>query len=99
MITAVTQPMLATLVNEPFDDKRWVFETKWDGFRLVAENGAFDQQKSRPPLPQPASSQDHWNATSAKLRSLRECKRSHSWVLSFSSAFNPISRCCPTRCL
>ena len=31
------RPMLATLVNEPFDDKEWVFETKWDGFRLVAE--------------------------------------------------------------
>jgi bifunctional non-homologous end joining protein LigD len=29
--------MLATLVAEPFDDKGWVFETKWDGFRLVAE--------------------------------------------------------------
>ena len=29
--------MLATLVDNPFDDKRWVFETKWDGFRLVAE--------------------------------------------------------------
>jgi bifunctional non-homologous end joining protein LigD len=31
------RPMLATLVNEPFDDKEWVFETKWDGFRLVTE--------------------------------------------------------------
>ena len=29
--------MLATLVDEPFDDKNWVFETKWDGFRLVTE--------------------------------------------------------------
>ena len=29
--------MLATLVNEPFDDKKWVFETKWDGFRLITE--------------------------------------------------------------
>jgi bifunctional non-homologous end joining protein LigD len=29
--------MLATLVDEAFDDKKWVFETKWDGFRLVAE--------------------------------------------------------------
>ena len=29
--------MLATLVDEPFDDKAWVFETKWDGFRLVSE--------------------------------------------------------------
>jgi bifunctional non-homologous end joining protein LigD len=30
------QPMLATLINAPFDDPAWVFETKWDGFRLVA---------------------------------------------------------------
>ena len=29
--------MLATLVNEPFDDKEWVFETKWDGIRLITE--------------------------------------------------------------
>jgi len=29
--------MLATLVDEPFDDKEWVFETKWDGFRLITE--------------------------------------------------------------
>lgn len=31
--------MLATLIDAPFDDKEWVFETKWDGFRLVAETG------------------------------------------------------------
>jgi bifunctional non-homologous end joining protein LigD len=31
------RPMLATLVEEPFDDKEWVFETKWDGFRLITE--------------------------------------------------------------
>jgi len=30
------RPMLATLVDEPFDDKAWV-ETKWDGFRLITE--------------------------------------------------------------
>ena len=29
--------MLATLVDEPFDDKARVFETKWDGFRLITE--------------------------------------------------------------
>jgi bifunctional non-homologous end joining protein LigD len=29
--------MLATLVDAPFDDKAWVFETKWDGFRLITE--------------------------------------------------------------
>jgi bifunctional non-homologous end joining protein LigD len=30
------QPMLATLTDEPFDDKGWVFEGKYDGFRMVA---------------------------------------------------------------
>ncbi len=30
------KPMLATLVKEPFDDKDWIFETKWDGFRAIA---------------------------------------------------------------
>ncbi|HZZ59741.1 MAG TPA: non-homologous end-joining DNA ligase [Roseiarcus sp.] len=30
------QPMLATLTDAPFDDPAWVFETKWDGFRMVA---------------------------------------------------------------
>lgn len=29
-------PMLATLVEEPFDDPDWVFEVKWDGFRAIA---------------------------------------------------------------
>ena len=30
------QPMLATLVDEPFDDDEWLFEIKWDGFRALA---------------------------------------------------------------
>ena len=30
------QPMLATLTDLAFDDPDWVFETKWDGFRMVA---------------------------------------------------------------
>jgi bifunctional non-homologous end joining protein LigD len=36
------RPMLATLVDEPFDDEAWVFETKWDGFRLVTEKRGDD---------------------------------------------------------
>src|SRR3982074_2449505 len=28
-------PMLATLVDEPFSDPNWLFETKWDGVRAV----------------------------------------------------------------
>jgi len=31
------QPMLATLTDAPFDDKGWVFEDKYDGFRMVAK--------------------------------------------------------------
>jgi bifunctional non-homologous end joining protein LigD len=31
------RPMLATLTDKPFDDPNWIFETKWDGFRLMAE--------------------------------------------------------------
>ena len=27
--------MLATLIDKPFDNPDWVFETKWDGFRMV----------------------------------------------------------------
>jgi bifunctional non-homologous end joining protein LigD len=31
------QPMLATLTDGPFDDADWVFENKYDGFRMVAK--------------------------------------------------------------
>lgn len=30
------QPMLATLVDKPFDDAGWVYEIKWDGYRALA---------------------------------------------------------------
>jgi bifunctional non-homologous end joining protein LigD len=29
-------PMLATLVDEPFDDPGWQYEIKWDGYRALA---------------------------------------------------------------
>ncbi|PUZ30174.1 bifunctional non-homologous end joining protein LigD [Chitinophaga costaii] len=29
-------PMLATLVNAPFDDPGWIYEVKWDGYRALA---------------------------------------------------------------
>ena len=34
-------PMLATLVKEPFNDPDWVYEIKWDGYRIIAyvQNG------------------------------------------------------------
>jgi bifunctional non-homologous end joining protein LigD len=31
----IIQPMLATLVDDPFSNAEWIFETKWDGFRSV----------------------------------------------------------------
>jgi bifunctional non-homologous end joining protein LigD len=31
------RPMLATLTDAPFDDPGWVFEDKYDGFRMIAE--------------------------------------------------------------
>jgi bifunctional non-homologous end joining protein LigD len=30
------EPMKAQLVEDPFDDERWLFEVKWDGIRLVS---------------------------------------------------------------
>lgn len=35
------KPMLATLTDEPFDDPDWLFEVKWDGYRIITriENG------------------------------------------------------------
>lgn len=30
------EPMLATLVDQPFDDQDWIYEVKWDGYRAVS---------------------------------------------------------------
>ena len=37
-------PMLATLVDKPFDEPGWLYEIKWDGYRAVAmiNNGKVD---------------------------------------------------------
>jgi bifunctional non-homologous end joining protein LigD len=38
------RPMLATLVDQPFDEPGWQYEIKWDGYRAVAmiNNGKVD---------------------------------------------------------
>ncbi len=33
---ASVKPMLATLVDDPFDNPDWLFEVKWDGYRTIA---------------------------------------------------------------
>lgn len=30
------KPMLATLINKPFNEEGWLFEVKWDGYRAIA---------------------------------------------------------------
>jgi bifunctional non-homologous end joining protein LigD len=35
MPTAIN-PMLATSVDDPFDDPEWLYEIKWDGYRAIA---------------------------------------------------------------
>ncbi|MEX0966211.1 MAG: DNA ligase D [Bacteroidia bacterium] len=35
-IPEVFQPMLASLIDQPFSDKDWLFEIKWDGYRALA---------------------------------------------------------------
>lgn len=32
---SITSPMLATLVDEAFDDDAWIYEIKWDGYRAI----------------------------------------------------------------
>ena len=34
-IPRTVKPMLTTLVDGPFDDERWLFEPKWDGYRAI----------------------------------------------------------------
>lgn len=36
---AKIKPMLATLVNEPFENPDWIYEVKWDGYRALAYVG------------------------------------------------------------
>ena len=31
----VIQPMLATIIEQPFDNPDWLFEIKWDGYRAI----------------------------------------------------------------
>src|SRR4030095_3093668 len=42
------QPMLATLIEQPFNNKEWLFELKMDGVRaLVVKNGAKLDMRTR----------------------------------------------------
>lgn len=34
------KPMLSSLVEDPFDNSKWLFEIKWDGYRVLAVKNA-----------------------------------------------------------
>jgi bifunctional non-homologous end joining protein LigD len=40
-LPSAIQPMLASIAEDPFDDPNWLFEIKWDGYRVISyiENG------------------------------------------------------------
>src|SRR5205085_7613422 len=47
-IPNIVQPMLATLVDEPFDNDDWLFELKLDGMRaVVVKDGAKLDMRTR----------------------------------------------------
>ena len=67
-------PMLATLVDEPFDDQEWLFEIKWDGYRAVAFlNGGNVRLVSR--------NQNNLTAEYPELRNLAEHVRARTAIL------------------
>jgi bifunctional non-homologous end joining protein LigD len=46
------KPMLATLVDQPFDHPDWIYEIKWDGYRVVSYlNKGKVEMRSRNNLP------------------------------------------------
>ena len=47
MSRRIYKPMLARVATEPFSDKDWIFEIKWDGFRAIAYIGEELSIKSR----------------------------------------------------
>ena len=68
------KPMLATLVDEPFSDPNWIFETKWDGYRSVCfiKNGearfvSRNQIEMTPQYPELANIGTHVRAKEAIL--------------------------------
>ncbi|HYN16104.1 MAG TPA: non-homologous end-joining DNA ligase [Terriglobales bacterium] len=71
---AVIHPMLATLVDKPFDDDEWLFEIKWDGYRAVA---FLDAGKVR----LVSRNQNDLTGEYPELRGLADYVRAHTAIL------------------
>ena len=70
----VVRPMLATLIEKPFDDAGWIFEIKWDGYRALSflNQGAVrllsrNQNDMTAQFPELASLPDYVRADSAVI--------------------------------
>jgi bifunctional non-homologous end joining protein LigD len=67
-------PMLATLVDKPFDNADWLFEIKWDGYRSVA---LLDGGKAR----LVSRNQNEMTSQYPELRDLPEYVRARTAIL------------------
>jgi bifunctional non-homologous end joining protein LigD len=85
------KPMLATLVDKPFDDPDWLFEIKWDGYRAIANwNGEHASLASRSgqdytskyaPISQALAQLKHKAVLDGEIVMLDEQGRSHfGWL-------------------
>lgn len=64
------EPMLATLVDKPFQDEKYIYEIKWDGYRLIAHvNDNEVRLQSR-------GAQDYTKKYPAVVQALKEYQRS-----------------------
>ena len=62
------EPMLATLATKPFDDPDWLFEIKWDGFRVQA---VVDRRQGPDPDAEPQR---------RRRRTSRGCSTRRRWI-------------------
>jgi bifunctional non-homologous end joining protein LigD len=66
---AQVKPMLATLVDEPFDGPEWLYEVKWDGYRAI---GSWDGRKAELYSRNGLDFSQRYKPIEAALRSLTE---------------------------
>src|SRR5208282_3998383 len=70
----IINPMLATLVDGPFDDQQWLYEIKWDGYRAIAFlDGGSVRLDSR--------SQNDLTAAYPELHSIGDCVKANNAIL------------------
>jgi bifunctional non-homologous end joining protein LigD len=97
------RPMLATLVDDPFDDQKWLFEVKWDGYRAVAFINGGDlrlvsrnQNDLTTEYPELATLPDHVKARTAildgEIVALDEAGRSSFSLMQQRTGFRELGR-------